>query len=43
MMTSVVDVLGMRGPWDTQGDILEGSSVCWAGAQEEARDGDIVV
>lgn len=42
-MTSVVDVFGMRGPWDTQGDILEGSSGCWAGAQEEARDGDIVV
>lgn len=43
MMRLVVDMLGMRGPWDTQGDILEGSSGCRAGAQEEARDGDVVV
>lgn len=41
-MILVRDMLGLRRQWDTEGNIPEGSCGFWAGAQEEARNGDIV-
>lgn len=39
----VMDMLGLRDWWDTQGNIPEDSCGCWAGIQEEARNGAAVV
>lgn len=42
-MRLVMGMLELRGQWDTPGNIPEGSCGCWAGAQEEAGNGDVVV